>query len=47
MDMERGEERVRKSNMEIYITIYKIDSQWELAVWLYDSGNSNSGSVSN
>ena len=24
----------RKSNMEIYITIYKIDSQQEFAVWL-------------
>ena len=23
-----------KSNMEIYITKYKIDSQWEFAVWL-------------
>ena len=23
-----------KSNMETYITIYKIDSQWEFAVWL-------------
>ena len=23
-----------KSNMETYITIFKIDSQWELAVWL-------------
>ena len=23
-----------KSNMEIYITICKIDSQWELPVWL-------------
>ena len=23
-----------KSNMEIYITICKIDSQWEFAVWL-------------
>ena len=23
-----------KSNMEIYITIYKIDNQWEFAVWL-------------
>ena len=23
-----------KSNMETYITICKIDSQWELAVWL-------------
>ena len=37
MDMWRGEERVRlygKSNMETYITICKIDSQQELAVWL-------------
>ena len=23
-----------ESNMEIYITICKIDSQWEFAVWL-------------
>ena len=23
-----------KSNMETYITIYKIGSQWEFAVWL-------------
>ena len=23
-----------KSNMEAYITIYKIDSQWEFALWL-------------
>ena len=23
-----------KSNMEIYITICKIDNQWEFAVWL-------------
>ena len=23
-----------KSNMEAYITIYKIASQWEFAVWL-------------
>ena len=23
-----------KSNMETYITIYKIDSQWEFALWL-------------
>ena len=23
-----------KSNMEIYITICKIDSQWEFALWL-------------
>ena len=24
----------RKSNMDTYITICKIDSQWEFAVWL-------------
>ena len=31
MDMGRGEERVRymESNMETYITICKIGSQWE------------------
>ena len=36
MDIRRGEERVRcmKSNMETYITICKIESQWEFAVWL-------------
>ena len=36
MDMERGEERViyGKSNMETYIIICKIDSQWECAVCL-------------
>jgi len=40
MDMGRGEERVgegemyRKSNRETYITICKIDSQREFAVWL-------------
>ena len=37
MDLGRGEERVemyRKSNMETYITICKIDSQWEFSVWL-------------
>ena len=32
-----------KSNMETYITIYKIDSQQEFAIWLRDS---NRGSVS-
>ena len=26
----------RESNMEIYITIYKISSQWEFAVWFRD-----------
>ena len=33
---ERGGEgeMYRKSNMETYITICKIDSQWEFAVWL-------------
>ena len=34
MDMGRGTERERKSNMETYITICKIDSQQEFAVWL-------------
>ena len=37
MNMGRREERVRcmeKVNMETYITISKIDSQWEFAVWL-------------
>ena len=39
MDMGRGEERVMygKGNMETYITLCKIDSQWGL---LYGSGNS-------
>ena len=33
---ERGgeSEMYGKSNMETYITIYKIDNQWELSVWL-------------
>ena len=33
---ERGGEgkMYGESNMETYITIYKIDSQWEFAVWL-------------
>ena len=31
-----------KNNMETYITIFKIDSRWEFAVWLT---NSNRGSV--
>ena len=33
---ERGGEgeMYGKSNMDTYITIYKIDSQWEFAVWL-------------
>ena len=40
MDMGRGEQRrgegeiYGKSNMETYITICKIDSQWEFAIWL-------------
>ena len=36
MDMGRGEERVRRidSNMQTYITICKIDNQWEFAVCL-------------
>ena len=34
--VERGRqgEMCGKSNMETYITICKIDSQWEFAVWL-------------
>ena len=34
---ERGGEgeMYGESNMETYITIYKIDSQWEFAVWLW------------
>ena len=45
MDKGRGEERVRcmESDVETYITICKIDSQWEFAVGI---GNSNRGSVS-
>ena len=33
---ERGGEceMYGKSNMETYITVYKIDSQWEFAIWL-------------
>ena len=33
---ERGEgsEMYGKSNMETYVTMCKIDSQWEFAVWL-------------
>ena len=37
MDMGREEERVRymeRVTLDTYITICKIDSQWELAVWL-------------
>ena len=36
MDMGRGEERVRRidSNMQTYITIRKIDNQWDFAVCL-------------
>ena len=37
MDMGRGEERVRsmgRVTRKSYITICKIDSQWEFAVWL-------------
>ena len=37
MDTGRGKKRVEmygNSNMETYITICKIDSQWEFAVWL-------------
>ena len=38
MDMGRGEKGAGwmhgESNMETYITICKVDSQWEFAVWL-------------
>ena len=35
MDMRREEgEMYENSNVEAYITICKIDSQWESAVWL-------------
>ena len=37
MDMGRGGEMYGKSDMETYITICKIDRQWNL---LYGSGNS-------
>ena len=30
--MEREDRMYGESNMETYITIYKIDSQWEFAV---------------
>ena len=47
MDMGRGEEKegemYGESNMETYITICKIDTQWEFAVWLR---NLNRGSES-
>ena len=45
MDMGRGEEGwdAWKSNMETYIIICEIDSQWEFAVWLRKL---NRGSVS-
>ena len=39
-------EMYEKSNMKTYITICKIGSQWEFAVWLIQTGNSNRGSVS-
>ena len=44
---ERGGkgEMYGKSNMETFITMCKIDSQWEFPE-LYGSGNSNRGSVS-
>ena len=34
MDMGGGSEMYRKSNIETYITICKIDSQQEFAIWL-------------
>ena len=47
MDMGRGEDRVRcmeRVTWKLCIIICKIDSQWN---FLYVSGNSNRGSVSN
>ena len=34
MEKEGEGEMYGKSNMEAYITIWKIDSPWEFAVWL-------------
>ena len=35
MEMGRGEERVRCMERVTWkLTVYKIDSQWEFAVWL-------------
>ena len=35
MDMRGGEgEMYGESNMDAYITICKLDSQWEFAIWL-------------
>ena len=34
MDMGRGEERVRCMERITYIAIHKMDSQWEIDVWL-------------
>ena len=35
--MDNGEGEIyEESNMEIYKTICKIDSQWELAIWLWE-----------
>ena len=34
MDRGRGEERVRCMERITYITMCKMDSQWEIAVWL-------------
>ena len=31
---ERGDEMYGESNMETYITMCNLDSQWEFAVWL-------------
>ena len=35
----------RKSNMETYITICKIDSQWEFAVWVSWDGEGDGREV--
>ena len=34
MDIGKGEKRVKCMERVTYITICKIDSQWEFAVWL-------------
>ena len=34
MDRGRGEERVRCMERITYIAIHKMDSQWEIDVWL-------------
>ena len=42
-ERQRKSEMYGESDMETYITVCKIDSQWEFA---FGSGNSDRGSVS-